>query len=69
MPLKSESKVRVDFDRVCARLDEVDADMPLRRKTLDDVVRVIDGEIKPVTVFRNLTRRIEAGKQGQGVTL
>lgn len=59
----------VDFGRLCATFDSVDADHSLRIKTLEDVVRADRGEIKPVTVYRNLSRRIDALKQGSSPAL
>lgn len=59
----------VSLVRLNAIFDRVDADMPLRRKTLDDVVRVLDGEIKPSTVYRNLTRRIHAASRESNLSL
>jgi hypothetical protein len=53
-------KETVDLDRVIKALDAVNADRPLRSKTLHDCVRAERGEIKLSTLFRNITRRADA---------
>lgn len=56
----------VDLKRLCAVFDEVGISDDLRRKTDADVMRALHGEIKPVTVYRNLTRRLGVAGQESG---